>query len=125
MNSDSPTLPVSCIKDAFDRLSGEVDVVLGPSVDGGYYLIGLKHPAPRLLREVQMSTANVTWETMNIAHEEGLTVDLLQEWYDVDDRDSLARLLDELRGSKGLARNTRAFLFHPTMRSITDELTTV
>lgn len=122
MNSDSPTLPVSNMMAAFDRLSGEADVVLGPSLDGGYYLIGLKHPAPRLLREVQMSTANVTEDTLEIARDEGLTVSLLQEWYDVDDRASLQRLLDELRGSESLARHTREYLLHPSMRPITDTL---
>lgn len=118
MNSDSPTLPVSCLTDAFERLSSEADVVLGPCVDGGYYLIGLKHPAPRLLREVKMSTENVTVDTLKIAREEGLTVSLLQEWYDVDDRSSLIRLLNELKDSEELARYTRAFLYHPSMQTV-------
>lgn len=122
MSSDSPTLPVSCIRGAFDQLSGGADVVLGPCVDGGYYLIGLTHPAPRLLRDVKMSTANVTLDTLKLAHGEGLNVRLIQEWYDVDDRISLRRLLDELRETGGLAHHTRTYLHHPSMQSIVESL---
>ena len=66
-------------------MEGEPDVVLGPCEDGGYYLIGLKQPAPRLLREVRMSTDRVFADTLALAAEEGLQVEVLPEWYDVDD----------------------------------------
>jgi rSAM/selenodomain-associated transferase 1 len=56
MVSDSPTLPSAFLLQAFKALAGAADVVIGPCQDGGYYLIGLKRPAPRLLREVRMST---------------------------------------------------------------------
>ena len=81
MNSDGPTLPLACLTGAFDALAGGADVVLGPCDDGGYYLIGLKQPAPRLLREVRMSTPDVLADTLVIAAEEGLTVELLPTWY--------------------------------------------
>src|SRR5688572_11097193 len=55
MDSDSPTLPVEYVSRAFDQLD-DADVVIGPTQDGGYYLIGMKHPQPPLLRQVQMST---------------------------------------------------------------------
>ena len=48
MDSDSPTLPVAYVSEAFARLAEGADVVLGPCDDGGYYLIGLKQPQPRL-----------------------------------------------------------------------------
>jgi glycosyltransferase A (GT-A) superfamily protein (DUF2064 family) len=111
MNSDGPTLPLSCLTAAFQALGGQADMVLGPCDDGGYYLIGLKRPAPRLLREVRMSTANVTADTLKLAAEEGLRVELLPVWYDVDDAASLARLAAELaEASPGVAPHTRAFL---------------
>jgi glycosyltransferase A (GT-A) superfamily protein (DUF2064 family) len=50
MNSDGPTLPAEYLADAFRALEDGADVTLGPSEDGGYYLIGLRRPAPRLLR---------------------------------------------------------------------------
>jgi rSAM/selenodomain-associated transferase 1 len=111
MNSDGPTLPPACLTGAFDKLAGGADVVLGPCDDGGYYLIGVKRPVPRLLREVQMSTPNVTSDTLKLAVEEGLQVELLPVWYDVDSAESLARLVNELVETPSeVARHTRAFL---------------
>ena len=111
MNSDGPTLPIACLTKAFEWLTGNVDVILGPCDDGGYYLIGLKRPAPRLLREVRMSTPDVVTDTLALATEEGLRVKLLPTWYDVDDAASLARLATELiEAPPNVARHTRAFL---------------
>lgn len=110
MDSDSPTLPLACLSTAFELLTGEADVVLGPCDDGGYYLIGLKQPAPRLLREVQMSTPHVVTDTLAVAAETGLRVELLPTWYDVDDVAALARLVTELSQTPGhVAHHTRAF----------------
>jgi rSAM/selenodomain-associated transferase 1 len=109
MDSDSPTLPATCLAAAFEALD-EADVVLGPCDDGGYYLIGLKRPAPRLLREVQMSTSTVMVDTLALAAEEGLQVKLLPIWYDIDDVATLKRLVVELTmTSDHIAHHTRAF----------------
>jgi rSAM/selenodomain-associated transferase 1 len=111
MNSDGPSLPLAHLTLAFEKLSGDYDVVLGPSDDGGYYLIGLKRPAPRLLREVRMSTSHVTIDTLTVAVEERLRVALLPQWYDVDDATSLPRLAAELAEAPlDVAPHTRAFL---------------
>jgi uncharacterized protein len=95
MDSDSPTLPAAYLSQAFTALD-RADVVLGPCEDGGYYLIGLKQPTPRLLREVQMSTPHVIRDTLILAAEEGLTVTQLPLWYDVDTAVELERLQLEL-----------------------------
>jgi hypothetical protein len=109
MDSDSPTLPAHYLAAAFESLE-KADVVLGPCDDGGYYLIGLNCPAPRLLREVQMSTPRVVADTLALAVEEGLRVELLPTWYDVDDVAALARLITELtQAPLSTARHTRAF----------------
>ncbi len=109
MDSDSPTLPAACLQAAFTALD-EADVVLGPCDDGGYYLIGLKRPAPRLLREVQMSTPQVVADTLALAAAEGLRVKLLPTWYDIDDVATLNRLLGELaHAPAAVAPHTRAF----------------
>jgi rSAM/selenodomain-associated transferase 1 len=115
MDSDSPTLPVAYVSEAFSRLQEGADVVLGPCDDGGYYLIGLKQPQPRLLREVQMSTPTVLRDTLAIAEELGLRVALLPTWYDVDTAAELQRLRQELTtlsadDGSSPARHTRAFL---------------
>jgi rSAM/selenodomain-associated transferase 1 len=111
MDSDSPTLPAEYLAMAFAALDGEADVVLGPCDDGGYYLIGLKCPQPRLLREVQMSTPFVVRDTVALASELGLRVALLPQWYDIDTVAELNRLRVELRETpRELAHHTRAFL---------------
>lgn len=111
MDSDSPTLPLEHLVAAFESLSRESEVVIGPCDDGGYYLIGLQRPAPRLLREVRMSTPRVTADTLALAAEENLRVHLLPPWYDVDDSASLARLRAELANLPNtIAPHTRRFL---------------
>lgn len=110
MNSDSPTLPGKFLVEAFSRLDDPaVDVVLGPSEDGGYYLIGWKRPYPRLVREVQMSTARVLEDTLAIAGEEDLKVSLLDPWYDVDSPADVRRLQGELAQKGNGAAHTRRF----------------
>jgi glycosyltransferase A (GT-A) superfamily protein (DUF2064 family) len=75
---------------------GKADVVLGPSHDGGYYLIGLKHPHPEPFQKIAWSTASVLEETVQQCREAKLTVHLLPTWYDVDDAATLAILEAEL-----------------------------
>lgn len=110
MDSDSPTLPARYIANAFDALN-EADIVLGPCDDGGYYLIGLTRPHPRLLRDVKMSTPNVLLDTLAIAREDNLKVALTERWYDVDTTTELEHLREELRAARnGTAPRTRKFL---------------
>ena len=111
MDSDSPTLPAAYVSAAFAALDGPADVVLGPCDDGGYYLIGMKRPQPRLLREVQMSTPFVVRDTLALTQELGLSVELLPRWYDVDTAAELDRLRAELSESPPeLAYYTRRLL---------------
>jgi uncharacterized protein len=111
MNSDGPTLPIDYLRRAFIELAAGAEAVLGPTADGGYYLIGLSRPAPRLLREVHMSTSYVLADTLALAHEENLRVTLLPAWYDVDDAASLSRLIAELATAPtSVAPHTRSFL---------------
>ncbi len=99
MDSDSPTLPPTYVADAFAHLDDSADVVLGPCRDGGYYLIGMKRPYPRLLRDVQMSTPHVMRDTITLATEQGASVALLPKWYDVDTISELVELHAELDGT--------------------------
>lgn len=116
MDSDSPTLPAVYLSQAFEALARpDVDVVIGPCEDGGYYLIGIKRLAPRLLREVRMSTPRVTRDTLALAEQDDLRVHLLPAWYDVDDSASLERLRSELaktdnNSTLAVAPFTRRFL---------------
>ncbi len=110
MNSDSPTLPKAYLIQAFDQLSA-TDVVLGPTLDGGYYLIGVKEPQPGILRDVEMSTPYVLRDTLELARKAGVTVSLLPEWYDVDTVEELHRLRNDISGlQNNSCACTRAWL---------------
>jgi rSAM/selenodomain-associated transferase 1 len=110
MDSDSPTLPAEYLAQAFAEMEA-ADGVLGPCEDGGYYLIGLRQPAPRLLREVPMSTPTVARDTLALAAAEGLYLAQLPAWYDVDTAAELERLRAEAAGlPPGRAEHTRQWL---------------
>ena len=114
IDSDSPTVPAENFAEAVELLSTTEDrVVLGPSDDGGYYLIGVKKPHRHLFEQIDWSTERVLNQTMQRANEIGVAVKLLPPGYDVDDGTSLRRLCDELVGKNagdGVAPNTRKFL---------------
>lgn len=97
INSDSPTLPSKILTTAASLLAQDGDrVVLGPSQDGGYYLIGLKYPHRYLFERIAWSTADVLAHTVERAADMDLPVELLQTWYDVDDSATLRLLCEEL-----------------------------
>jgi hypothetical protein len=97
LNSDSPTLPTSLLVATAAALAQPGDrAVLGPSSDGGYYLLGLKVAHRRLFDGIAWSTERVAAQTLERAREIGLDVYRLPVWYDVDDAESLNRLRAEL-----------------------------
>jgi rSAM/selenodomain-associated transferase 1 len=97
LNSDSPTLPAAYLTAAATALAAPGDrVVLGPSTDGGYYLLGLKRPHRRLFEDIDWSTEKVSVQTLARAAELGLPVHQLPSWYDVDDLAALRVLAAEL-----------------------------
>ena len=97
LNSDSPTLPTALLVETARLLARPGDrAVLGPSSDGGYYLLGLKAPHRRLFEDVAWSTERVARQTRERAAEIGLELHVLPEWYDVDDAASLRMLRGEL-----------------------------
>lgn len=97
IDSDSPTVPTSEFIAAATALLNTGDrAVVGPSQDGGYYLIGLQQPVARLFEEIDWSTEVVTAQTIARADEIGLAVKVLRPWYDVDDPESLGKLYAEL-----------------------------
>jgi uncharacterized protein len=101
LNSDSPTLPTALLVETAEVLARPGDrAVLGPSTDGGYYLLGLKHAHARMFEGITWSTEQVAEETLARAREIGLDVHRLPDWYDVDDVDALKRLDAELRGAE-------------------------
>jgi rSAM/selenodomain-associated transferase 1 len=117
IDSDSPTVPEKAFAQAVDFLAQDEDsVVLGPSDDGGYYLIGLKKLHRRLFEAIDWSTERVLEQTIAAARELDLPVHLLPTWFDVDDRATLSRLCQDFFESNGSASGgfaapaTRGFL---------------
>jgi rSAM/selenodomain-associated transferase 1 len=97
LNSDSPTLPPSLLVEMAEVLAQPGDrAVLGPSADGGYYLLGLKAMHVRLFEDIAWSTDIVARQTLERAAEIGLAVHVLPEWYDVDDCQTIRFLMEEL-----------------------------
>lgn len=120
VNGDSPTLPTELVEQAIAALRAPGDrVVLGPALDGGYYLVGLKRPHPRLFQDIAWSTPEVLANTLRHAEELGLPAMLLPMWYDVDEPQDFLLLQAELAGQApclasgltgGPARHTRALV---------------
>ena len=110
-DSDSPTLPTGHLQDAVDRLAADgADVVLGPSDDGGYYLVGLRRLYPELFDAMPWSTPQVYEETLRRAANLDLRVASLPPWYDVDTPAELRRLQAQIKELGAAApRHTRHY----------------
>ena len=96
VGSDSPTLPISYISQAIALLDSR-NTVIGPSTDGGYYLIGFSAEAltttvPHVFEEIAWSTADVFQQTVTRIREVAVTLGLLPPWYDIDTPEDLAFL---------------------------------
>lgn len=83
IGTDSPTLPLIYIKQAFKKLES-VDIVIGPSLDGGYYLLGLKKPVKKLFNKITWSSDRVFNQTLEKAKLLNLQINILPYWYDID-----------------------------------------
>jgi uncharacterized protein len=111
IGSDNPTLPAELIHTADVALQADADLAIGPSADGGYYLIGMRQPHLGLFERIDWSTPLVYAQTLARADELGLRVQPVREWYDVDEPTDLERLERELsEGPESLAPSTRAAL---------------
>lgn len=111
VGADSPTLPPSVVHQAFAALRRGADVALGPSDDGGYYLLGAHVLHRSLFQDMPWSTNRVGMLTLARCQTAGLSTHVLPTWYDVDDGASLSRLQAELRaGAPSLAPRTRSVL---------------
>lgn len=95
LGSDSPTLPLEVVHEAFDSLQTS-DVVLGPAEDGGYYLIGARLFVPEIFKNIAWGSGEVMNQTTTVLREKGLEFELLVPWYDIDRGDDLIKLHSEI-----------------------------
>lgn len=97
IGTDSPTIPPLLLESSLAELeNGEADIVLGPTDDGGYYLIGFQKAQPGLLQDVAWSTPLAFQQTAANAKRRDLRVHELERWYDVDTSADLLRLQEEI-----------------------------
>jgi rSAM/selenodomain-associated transferase 1 len=132
LNADSPTLPTRLLIEAARALVRSPEsIVIGPSTDGGYYLLGMTQVHRRLFIDIEWSSPRVYEQTRDRAAELNLAVHVLAPWYDVDDAAALQQLQADLAsvdsGTAGAdvgifrARYTRAALARLAMpRSLAD-----
>jgi uncharacterized protein len=110
IGSDNPTLPPEPVHEACAALD-RCDASLGPTDDGGYYLMGLRQAQPGLFEGIEWSTRRVYRQTLAQAAHLGLSVHPVAQWYDVDTPADLERLrLDLLSSPSSVAPNTRLAL---------------
>jgi rSAM/selenodomain-associated transferase 1 len=108
IGGDAPHVPAARLADAASALAAGADVVLGPADDGGYYLIGLRSPAPRLFRGIAWGTSRVLADT--VARVGTLRTHLLLPSFDVDEPEDLARLAAVLARGDVVLPRTAALL---------------
>src|SRR5574342_76991 len=109
LDADSPHLPAAVIQAAFASLD-ESDLVMGPTEDGGYYLVGASAAHPGLFEEALLGTASAYDALCRTASARGLSVAVVPVWYDVDVAADLSRLRADLRAEPARAPRTAALL---------------
>ncbi len=112
VGSDHPELDAETVDDAFQQLEDGADAVFGPTVDGGYYLIGLRREAVRreIFAGVPWSTPSVLEASLDRCQKLGLEVALLPQGHDIDFAEDLHQLAARLRADETSCPRTRALL---------------
>lgn len=112
IGSDLPPLPLDILRQAFAQLAPlEKRVVLGPSRDGGYYLVGTNQPTPEIFSNMTWSHDRVFAQTTEKLADMGIAFDLLPAWFDIDtiaDVERLRAIGDP--AVRGAMKRTLAFL---------------
>ena len=111
IGSDLPTLPAAYVGAALGIVTrADETLVLGPTEDGGYYLIGLTRSRPEFFEHIPWGTPLVLQRTRRAAEALGIPVESMPLWYDVDTASDLRRVWRRSEPPDGTARYTRAWL---------------
>ena len=108
-NSDSPHLPRLVLEAAFETLAMH-DLVVGPTFDGGYYLVGASGAYPSLFTNDGMGTGSALDRLLLQARALELSVGFTDPFYDVDGADNLIQLAAELKDDPTRAPQTACWL---------------
>lgn len=107
IGSDLPALPWAILDEAISRLAkAERRVVLGPSEDGGYYLVGMNRPTPEIFANMTWSHDRVFADTIARLDALSLPYSVLPTWFDLDVAEDFQRLwqLPKSESRAGLSR---------------------
>ena len=116
VGSDCPQISAAEIGEVYSRLKN-VDIVLGPAMDGGYYLIGMSRYLPEVFDEIPWSTPQVWSETLNRIERNKFSSDIVDLKYDIDDCNDLTTLLEDLSDNNDVeARTLRGELLNVLKR---------
>jgi len=111
IGSDLPPIPHAFVHQSFALLrGGEAHVVVGPSADGGYYLVGMNSPSCAIFDGISWSRDDVLMRTLEKVTSLNLKYELLPSWYDIDTASDLTRLQSELNRGGAAMKNTSALL---------------
>ena len=121
-NADSPHLPAAVLEDAFQALTSH-DMVIGPTDDGGFYLVGAKAVHPTLFANNGLGTTSALQGLLERAKVLELSTKLTEPFYDIDVADDLVRLYRDLRLERARAPRTAAWFaeWRQTMTSLTPD----
>ncbi|RMH31167.1 MAG: glycosyltransferase [Nitrospirae bacterium] len=106
VGTDLPTFQTSLATEALKMLA-QYDLVIGPTLDGGYYLLALKTPAPSLFSQIPWSTDQVRAWTEQAARELGFSIGMLPMQRDLDTIDDLHAFIEELHAQQASGISTR------------------
>lgn len=107
IGTDHPTLPTAFVQRSFVELGSPGAICIGPTIDGGFYLLGMSSFYPQLFDEMTYSHTNVFSETITRVGDTDAHCTTLPEWYDVDTPADLDQLLDDLKRTDEGAPRTR------------------
>lgn len=110
IGTDHPTLPTSFVQRAFMELGKGGGISIGPTSDGGFYLLGMSGAYPQLFTGMTYSHEDVFRETLDRAGDTAADVTVLPRWYDVDTPEALEQLIVDLKTTENVAPRTRTVI---------------
>lgn len=110
LGTDHPTLPLAFVRQAFSALDAPRSVCIGPSEDGGYYLLGMNAFYPQLFEGMTYSHDDVFSDTLARVETTDAQLTVLPRWYDVDTPTMLRRMVDDLKEEGVTAPHTQSLV---------------
>lgn len=121
VGTDHPTLPSAFVRQAFSALDAPRSVCIGPSEDGGYYLLGMNAFYPHLFEEMTYSHDAVFSDTLARVEHTDARLTVLPRWYDVDTPTMLRRMVDDLEDEGVDTPHTRAVVDALNLHDLSEE----